>query len=161
MKDTAWFASGKSTLQKRSHKQLDQVANVIKTHPDMTVTIEGHTDSVGSDARNMKLSQARAEAVRAYLVKRGIDGSRLTAVGFGETRPVADNKTKAGRAANRRVEFTTSHVTTTTTVIQPTSPAPAPAKPAPAPAPTPVKPAPAPAPAPAKPTPDSGLERPD
>ncbi|HAI84537.1 MAG TPA: OmpA family protein, partial [Chitinophagaceae bacterium] len=67
--------------------------------------IEGHTDNSGKAALNMKLSQARAEAVKAFITKKGIDASRLTANGYGDTMPVADNKTSAGKAKNRRVEL--------------------------------------------------------
>jgi outer membrane protein OmpA-like peptidoglycan-associated protein len=69
------------------------------------VRIEGHTDDKGNDKKNLKLSQGRADAVRDYLVNAGIAGDRLQSQGFGETRPIADNKTKEGREANRRVEF--------------------------------------------------------
>jgi outer membrane protein OmpA-like peptidoglycan-associated protein len=82
------------------------VAQVMKAHPEVQrVTIEGHTDDTGSAATNRKLSQARAEAVRDYLVGKGVEASRLEAKGFGPDRPVQSNKTKAGRDANRRVEF--------------------------------------------------------
>jgi OOP family OmpA-OmpF porin len=74
--------------------------------PDITkLRVEGHTDSQGKDAANMTLSQKRSEAVRAYLIKQGVEPERLEARGFGETVPVADNKTANGRAENRRVEF--------------------------------------------------------
>ena len=69
------------------------------------IRIEGHTDSVGTDAANLRLSQKRADAVMAQLIKRGIDPGRMEAVGFGETKPIAPNATKAGRAENRRTEF--------------------------------------------------------
>jgi outer membrane protein OmpA-like peptidoglycan-associated protein len=72
----------------------------------MRLRIEGHTDDVGADEFNQKLSQDRADSVRTYLVGKGIAEDRLEAVGYGETKPVQDNKTSAGRAANRRTEFT-------------------------------------------------------
>ena len=79
---------------------------MLSSHPDIElVRVEGHTDSQGKDAYNKDLSQRRAEAVKAYLVDQGLDGARLDPVGFGEEKPIRDNRTKAGRAANRRVEF--------------------------------------------------------
>ena len=71
----------------------------------MGLIIEGHTDATGPDAYNMKLSKARANAARSYLIEQGIESSRLEATGYGETKPIATNKTKEGRAENRRVEF--------------------------------------------------------
>ena len=104
--DKVYFDTGKATIQRRSFKLLDQVAGVIKDKTFIKlVKIEGHTDDQGNDAKNMTLSQARAEAVRDYLVKAGVDTARLQAQGFGETQPVATNKTSKGRAENRRVEF--------------------------------------------------------
>jgi len=100
------FASGKSVIQARSFPLLDQVARVLREHPEIErVRIEGHTDDRGKADANRKLSQARAEAVRAYLVKQGIEEARLEAQGFGPDRPIASNKTEKGRATNRRVEF--------------------------------------------------------
>lgn len=100
-----YFASGKYTLLSKSFKGLDEVAQIMKDNPDTKLDIEGHTDNTGSDALNQKLSENRAGAVKAYLVKKGIDESRLSAAGFGPTQPVADNKTAAGRQKNRRVEM--------------------------------------------------------
>ncbi|MEZ4368853.1 MAG: OmpA family protein, partial [Kofleriaceae bacterium] len=73
--------------------------------PKIAVRIEGHTDSQGKDADNLRLSQRRADAVRDYLIGKGIDGDRMVAKGYGETIPIADNRTKGGREINRRVEF--------------------------------------------------------
>jgi outer membrane protein OmpA-like peptidoglycan-associated protein len=81
------------------------VAQVIKDFPRMRVSVEGHTDNVGAETMNMKLSQARADEVRAYLVKKGVAEDRLEAIGFGPTRPIASNKTETGRGQNRRTEF--------------------------------------------------------
>jgi len=81
------------------------VLALLQGQPDWKMRIEGHTDSTGTRKSNQALSQQRAGAVVAWLVKNGIAGSRLTAVGVGDTRPVADNKTEEGRARNRRVEL--------------------------------------------------------
>jgi OOP family OmpA-OmpF porin len=78
---------------------------IVKHHPNATFEVAGHTDAVGSDAYNQGLSQRRASNVRAYLVQQGVEPSRMTAVGYGESQPVADNSTEAGRAENRRVEL--------------------------------------------------------
>jgi len=103
--DTVYFKLDKAIIEKRSYKLLESVAGVLSAHEGIRVRIEGHTDSQGNDAYNKDLSQRRAEAVRAFLVGKGIDEARLDAVGFGEEQPVQDNRTRAGRAANRRVEF--------------------------------------------------------
>ena len=84
---------------------LDEVAASLKAWPGVRVEIQGHTDNVGATEPNRDLSSRRAESVRQYLISTGIDGARLTAVGYGEDLPVADNTTEAGRAANRRVEL--------------------------------------------------------
>ncbi len=103
---TVYFATGKSVIQPRSFPLLDQIAKVLREHPEIErVRIEGHTDDRGKADSNRKLSQARAEAVRDYLVKQGVEAARLEAKGFGPDRPVASNKTEKGRATNRRVEF--------------------------------------------------------
>jgi outer membrane protein OmpA-like peptidoglycan-associated protein len=82
------------------------VAAVVQAHPEiLKIRIEGHTDSVGNADYNRKLSQQRADAVKAYLVGKGIDGGRFEAVGYGPDKPVETNKSKDGRAKNRRVEF--------------------------------------------------------
>ncbi len=101
------FETGSSTLLSASNDLLDQVAKILTDHPEITkVRIEGHTDSVGSNSKNQKLSQERATAVRAYLEGAGIAGDRMLAKGFGEAKPIADNKTPEGRDQNRRVEIT-------------------------------------------------------
>ncbi|RLB54993.1 MAG: hypothetical protein DRI34_11260 [Deltaproteobacteria bacterium] len=103
-----YFATGRSTILRRSYRLLDQVAQVLRGHSEIKrVRIEGHTDSRGSERFNQRLSEARARSVMRYLVKKGgIDPARLEAVGYGESKPIADNKTRKGREANRRVEFT-------------------------------------------------------
>jgi outer membrane protein OmpA-like peptidoglycan-associated protein len=105
--DAVYFKLDKAIIEKRSFKLLDNVARVLAAHPEITsVEIGGHTDSQGDDAYNLDLSRRRAEAVRIYVIDRGIPADRLTAKGYGETQPIADNATAIGRAANRRVVFT-------------------------------------------------------
>jgi outer membrane protein OmpA-like peptidoglycan-associated protein len=99
------FASGKSQLLTGSHVQLQQISKALKSMPGRRIMIEGHTDSVGSDATNQSLSQARADAVKAFMIRNGIDSSQIDAIGVGESRPVADNASAEGRANNRRVEI--------------------------------------------------------
>ena len=99
------FETGKSTIKPVSYKILDEVASILKEYPYYDVNVDGHTDNVGDDAKNLTLSQDRAAAAVNYLVGKGIDAKRLVPTGYGETKPVADNKTAAGRAQNRRVEF--------------------------------------------------------
>jgi OOP family OmpA-OmpF porin len=95
-----------ATLSPEAKAILDGDAMaIIKHHPNATFEVAGHTDAKGSDTYNLRLSQRRAEAVRGYLVQQGVEPSRLTAVGYGESQPVADNATEAGRAQNRRVEL--------------------------------------------------------
>ncbi len=104
--DKVFFDTGKATIQKRSNLLLDQIANVLNGHPEITlVQVEGHTDTVGKPENNKKLSQDRADSVRAYLVKKGVAEGRLKAVGFGQEKPADTNDTPAGREVNRRVEF--------------------------------------------------------
>jgi outer membrane protein OmpA-like peptidoglycan-associated protein len=100
------FASGKSTLLPAAQTKLGDVASALtKQDPDSKIVVEGHTDSQGGEAMNQELSQKRAEAVRSFLVGRGISADRVTAQGFGPSRSVADNKSAEGRANNRRVEI--------------------------------------------------------
>jgi len=100
-----FFETNLAVITPVSFPALDRVINFMKKNPDIKVEIDGHTDSVGSDAYNQRLSQARAQAVVEYLVKHGISRDRLVAKGFGEAKPVAPNTTPEGRAKNRRVEF--------------------------------------------------------
>src|SRR5690606_31003841 len=104
-----YFSTGKYVLLNKSFKGLDEVAKIMKDDPAMKIAIDGHTDNVGSDATNQRLSERRANAVKAYLVKKGVSEDRITATGYGETKPIADNKTAAGRQQNRRVELTLSY----------------------------------------------------
>jgi outer membrane protein OmpA-like peptidoglycan-associated protein len=101
-----FFDFGKSTLRQESNEELNNVVNLLNNNPKMEIEIAGHTDNIGSDAANMKLSDDRANAVRSYIVSKGINASRITAKGYGETKPVATNDTDEGRQINRRVEFT-------------------------------------------------------
>ena len=108
--DTIYFDFDKATIQPRSFPLLNQVARVILEHPEiLSVSVEGHTDGQGSADYNRVLSQRRSEAVRAYLIGKGVAAERLEAKGYGEDRPIASNSTNAGRAANRRVEFITRY----------------------------------------------------
>jgi outer membrane protein OmpA-like peptidoglycan-associated protein len=99
------FDSDSDVLRDESKPTLDRIAALLKAKADWKLTIEGHTDSTATAAHNQQLSQRRAEAVKAYLQKAGIDGARLKAVGLGATKPVAGNETEIGRAQNRRVEL--------------------------------------------------------
>ncbi len=99
------FVTGKATLLPGATAQLDKVADALTKLPERHFTIEGHTDSTGSYAINADLSARRANAVRDYLISRGVSADAVSAVGVGSQRPVADNKTTAGRAMNRRVEI--------------------------------------------------------
>ena len=104
--EKVYFDTGKSTIKPVSYSLLDDVAQVLKDHPEVKkVRIEGHTDSKGSAKLNTSLSKARAQAVRKYLVDKGVEAPRLEAAGFGPKKPVADNATAEGREKNRRVEF--------------------------------------------------------
>lgn len=100
-----FFEFDRAVIRPVSFPILDTVAQVLRDYPDINVEIQGHTDSQGNDDYNMRLSQSRAESVREYLINKGIDSRRLTARGYGETRPIDSNRTSAGRANNRRVEF--------------------------------------------------------
>jgi len=99
------FDLDQATLKQESSQQLQHIVTLLLQYPDLQLEVQGHTDDQGDDAYNMDLSQRRAEAVRDYLRLFGIDGSRLTPKGYGETAPVAANETEAGRAENRRVEL--------------------------------------------------------
>ncbi len=102
-----YFDYDKATIKQGSYPLLDKIALVLKqcNLNGKHLEVEGHTDSIGSTSYNKKLSQRRAQSVVDYLVQRGVDSSKLIAVGYGESRPIASNMTKAGRAQNRRIEF--------------------------------------------------------
>jgi len=99
------FDFDKATLTAEGKQRVDNAAKVLKDNPSIKVSVDGHTDSIGSDKYNQGLSERRAQAVANELVSQGIAKSRLHVQGFGKRKPVADNKTAAGRARNRRVEI--------------------------------------------------------
>lgn len=105
LKQTVYFDTRKAKIKKVSYALLDEVALALTDRAKIKVRIEGHTDSQGTDKFNDWLAQARADSVREYLISKGIDADRMVSVGFGERVPLADNRTKAGREINRRVEF--------------------------------------------------------
>jgi OOP family OmpA-OmpF porin len=99
------FDFDKATIRPDAKVILDEAASQLSKNPDVRVSVEGHTDSVGSDTYNQKLSERRAASVKSYLVGKGVSDSRLSSVGYGESKPVSSNDTKDGRALNRRVEL--------------------------------------------------------
>jgi outer membrane protein OmpA-like peptidoglycan-associated protein len=99
------FDTGKATLQTSSESVLSEIVKLMQDNTDLKLRVEGHTDNVGAAASNQALSEKRAQAVKAWLVSHGVTADRLTAKGFGDTKPVADNSTDDGRAKNRRVEL--------------------------------------------------------
>jgi outer membrane protein OmpA-like peptidoglycan-associated protein len=103
--DSVRFDTGRATLKPQSHAELVAAATALKAQPNARVQIAGYTDNVGSPAANLKLSEARANTVRNELIGMGVDGDRLSAQGYGEANPVADNSTEAGRAMNRRISM--------------------------------------------------------
>ena len=98
------FATGSAKLLKSADVKLNEVVNAAKQYPQVGLEVSGHTDSTGKKAANQKLSENRAASVKAWLVKHGVAADRITTAGYADSKPIADNKTKAGRAANRRVE---------------------------------------------------------
>lgn len=100
-----YFESGKATILPESYAILNTAVKLLKDHSKVKIEVQGHTDSVGSNADNQLLSQARADAVRTYLINNGIDKARMEAKGYGEVWPIATNDTKEGKAENRRIEF--------------------------------------------------------
>jgi OOP family OmpA-OmpF porin len=101
------FVAGKTDFVERDRAVLESVAATLRANPRVTrLRLDGHTDGRGAQEWDLKLSRARAEAVRAWLIAHGVDGARLAVEGFGKLRPIADNRTAEGRARNSRVEFT-------------------------------------------------------
>lgn len=99
------FDTNSAVILESSFSELNELVGYLKRNIDKKIDISGHTDNVGSDAANQKLSDARAKSVMSYLVTNGIEESRMTAIGFGEEKPVDSNDTFEGRQKNRRVEF--------------------------------------------------------
>ncbi|WP_147677694.1 OmpA family protein [Algibacter pacificus] len=102
---TILFDTGKSTIKAQSAAVLADIISILKEYPTAKFTVEGHTDSVGSETLNQKLSESRANAVKDYLTSKGINTTRLSAIGYGEAKPIDTNMNRAGRANNRRVEI--------------------------------------------------------
>jgi outer membrane protein OmpA-like peptidoglycan-associated protein len=102
------FATAKYDLRPEARERLAKLSGIVLAHPGLNLTVEGHTDNVGSDAFNQTLSEQRAQSVRQYLIDQGLDAGTITAQGFGKTMPVADNSTAEGRQKNRRVEIIVS-----------------------------------------------------
>jgi len=102
------FDAGKASLQPSAMTAIDRLAQLLSVYPERSIRIEGHTDAVGDDAANQELSLRRAAAVRDALLARGVDASRIEAVGYGATRPIADNRTESGRQKNRRIDIVLS-----------------------------------------------------
>jgi outer membrane protein OmpA-like peptidoglycan-associated protein len=100
-----FFATGSAKLLAKSYASLNNVVKILTDNPTYKVDVEGHTDITGTAEKNQVLSENRAASVKAYLVSKGVDESRISSAGFGIDKPIADNKTAAGRAKNRRVEM--------------------------------------------------------
>ncbi len=103
--ENVYFDSGKTTLKAASNAALNNLVEVLKIKSTMCIEIQGHTDTVGKEEDNMKLSQGRAEAVKNYLVAKGIAENRITVRGYGSSQPIADNATEVGKAKNRRTSL--------------------------------------------------------
>jgi OmpA-OmpF porin, OOP family len=103
--DNVYFETGKATLSPKSNQELDKFADYLKQKKSLVVEIAGHTDNVGDKKANQILSEDRAKSVREYLIKKGIAPERMTTKGYGDTNPIADNASEAGRQKNRRTEI--------------------------------------------------------
>jgi OOP family OmpA-OmpF porin len=99
------FDTGKSTIKPESKPIINQIVEMLKSNPQLKISVEGHTDNVGNPKSNKTLSDDRAKAVVSEIVAQGIDAKRLSAIGYGQDKPIADNSTEEGRAKNRRVEL--------------------------------------------------------
>jgi outer membrane protein OmpA-like peptidoglycan-associated protein len=102
------FDFGKYDLRSEAREKLAKLSGIVLAHPGLTLAVEGHTDSVGGDEANQKLSEQRADTVRSYLIGQGLAEARVSSQGFGKTSPIADNDTVTGRQKNRRVEIVVS-----------------------------------------------------
>jgi outer membrane protein OmpA-like peptidoglycan-associated protein len=105
MKSDVLFDTGSSLIKPGGYDEIARIAEILNRYPQTRVTIEGHTDSVGSESQNMKLSEERARAVGEALVARRVDPGRVTTLGLGESRPIASNATESGKQSNRRVSL--------------------------------------------------------
>ena len=99
------FATGKSTIEPESDKQIDEIVEMLKTNSSLKISIEGHTDNTGDEKSNQTLSEDRAKAVMNAIIAKGVDKNRLSSKGWGQSKPIADNRTEDGKAKNRRVEI--------------------------------------------------------
>jgi len=106
--NNVFFDTGKASLRNSSKPELARVCELLDAYPDMRIEVAGHTDDVGDPQTNLDLSQQRAEAVRAFLVKCKVSGERVQAKGYGETQPLVENISDDNRQRNRRVEFVIS-----------------------------------------------------
>jgi len=102
------FDTGKYTLKPGTQISLAKVSGILQSYPGLKLQVEGYTDNTGSDMFNQKLSENRADAVRSFLIAQGVSPNNITSTGYGESNPVADNSTSAGRAKNRRVQLVVS-----------------------------------------------------
>lgn len=109
--EAIYFNTGSAVIKPESFPELDKLAEILKKHPEVEASIEGHTDSQGNDASNLKLSKDRAKSVKDYLISKGVKKDHISSEGYGETKPIADNGTAEGRAKNRRVVINTSTYT--------------------------------------------------
>ena len=105
LKGDILFPSGSPAVKSQAKTSIQKISDILKKYPENRITVIGHTDSTGSDATNQALSEQRARAVKAMMVSRGVPASAVTALGAGESSPVASNKSQQGRAQNRRVEL--------------------------------------------------------
>jgi len=103
--DDVLFDFDKSNVKPEAGAILDRLVAFMNENKDKKVSLAGHTDSIGTEAYNLRLSERRVNSVKDYVVKKGVDSSRISGQGFGESKPIADNKTAEGRSKNRRVEI--------------------------------------------------------
>jgi outer membrane protein OmpA-like peptidoglycan-associated protein len=115
------FDTGSYTLKPGAREKLAKISGILLAHPGLTLQIEGHTDSVGSDDYNQQLSERRAGSVQDFLVQQGVPAASISAIGFGKTEPVASNDTSEGRQLNRRVELVVNGADIGSTAVTPVS----------------------------------------